>query len=154
MPKSARLPDHLLDAAIAAADLAGRLIRPHFRTGLAADTKRDDSPVTIADRDAERAMRALLSERIPEAGILGEEGGLDRPDARLRWVLDPIDGTRAFLTGRPSFGVLIALLDDGVPMLGLIDQPVTASAGSAWPAGRPASPARSAAPPARGAAPR
>ena len=119
----------LLDAALAAADIAGHTVRPHFRTGLRADTKPDMSPVTAADRAAERAMRALLSERTPEAGILGEENGLDRPDARLRWVLDPIDGTRAFLTGRPSFGILVALLADGTPVLGVIDQPVT---GERW----------------------
>ena len=119
----------LLDAALAAADVAGRAVRPHFRTGLGADIKPDMSPVTAADRAAERAMRALLSDRIPEAGILGEEAGLDRPDARLRWVLDPIDGTRAFLTGRPTFGILVALLADGVPVLGVIDQPVT---GERW----------------------
>ncbi len=128
--------DRLLDAAIAAADLAGQLIRPWFRAGLEAETKGDGSPVTPADRAAEAGMRALLAERTPEAGILGEEGGLDRADARLRWVLDPIDGTRAFLTGRPSFGVLVALLDDGVPVLGIVDQPIT---GERWigVAGRP-----------------
>ena len=118
--------DRLLEAATAAADLAGRLIRPYFRAGLEAETKDDQSPVTPADRAAEAAMRALLAERTPEAGILGEEGGLDRAGARLRWVLDPIDGTRAFLTGRPSFGVLVALLEDGVPVLGIVDQPITA----------------------------
>ncbi len=81
-------------------------------------------------------MRALLSARFPEHGILGEEGGLHRPDSRLRWVLDPIDGTRAFITGRPTFGTLIALLDEETPVLGIIDQPVT---GERWvgAAGRP-----------------
>ncbi len=119
----------LLAAALAAADLARTVIRPYFRTAVAADVKDDESPVTVADRAAEQAMRALLSERLPETGILGEEFGLDRPDARLRWVLDPIDGTRAFLTGRPTFGTLIGLLDDGVPVLGIIDQPIT---GERW----------------------
>jgi len=85
--------------------------------------------VTIADRAAEQAMRALLSARFPAHGIAGEEFGTDRPDARLRWVLDPIDGTRAFITGRPVFGTLVALLDDGVPVLGVIDQPIT---GERW----------------------
>ena len=70
-------------------------------------------------------MRAVLSERLPGHGILGEEFGHDRPDTRLQWVLDPIDGTKAFITGRPIFGTLIALLDDGVPVLGVIDQPIT-----------------------------
>jgi myo-inositol-1(or 4)-monophosphatase len=74
-------------------------------------------------------MRAVLAERFPEHGILGEEFGLDRPEARLRWVLDPIDGTRAFITGRPIFGTLIGLLDGEQPVLGVIDQPIT---GERW----------------------
>lgn len=118
-----------LAAAEAAADVAGCVIRPFFRMPIAASDKSDASPVTIADRTSEQAMRAVLSERLPAHGILGEEFGLDRPDARWRWVLDPVDGTRAFITGRPSFGVLVALLDDGVPVLGLIDQPIT---GERW----------------------
>jgi len=104
-------------------------VRPFFRAGISADLKSDRSPVTIADRSAEQAMRAVLSERFPDHGILGEEFGLDRPDAPLRWVLDPIDGTRAFITGRPTFGILIALLDRDTPILGIIDQPVT---GERW----------------------
>ena len=91
--------------------------------------KGDLSPVTMADRSAEQAMRAVLSGRFPDHGILGEEFGLHRPECRLRWVLDPIDGTRAFITGRPTFGTLIALLDGDMPVLGLIDQPVT---GERW----------------------
>ena len=118
-----------LAAAEAAADVAGCVVRPFFRTPLAASEKADASPVTIADRSAEQAMRAVLAGRLPDHGILGEEFGLDRPEARLRWVLDPVDGTRAFITGRPSFGVLVALLDGGVPVLGVIDQPIT---GERW----------------------
>ncbi len=113
----------------AAADAAGAVIRPLYRAELAAELKSDSSPVTIADRAAEQAMRAVLAERTPQAGVMGEEFGLDRPGASLRWVLDPIDGTRAFITGRPLFGTLIALLDEGVPVLGVIDQPVT---GERW----------------------
>jgi histidinol phosphatase-like enzyme (inositol monophosphatase family) len=105
------------------------VIRPYFRGVVAADIKADQSPVTVADRRAEQAMRAVLRERCPEHGILGEEFGLERPDARLRWVLDPIDGTRAFITGRPTFGTLIALLDGDTPVIGIIDQPVT---GERW----------------------
>jgi myo-inositol-1(or 4)-monophosphatase len=118
-----------LAAAEAAADVAGAVIRPLFRAGLGADLKGDQSPVTIADRTAELAMRAVLAERLPEHGIMGEEFGLERADAKLRWVLDPIDGTRAFITGRPVFGTLLALLDGGTPILGVIDQPVT---GERW----------------------
>ena len=89
------------------------------------ERKGDASPVTLADRAAEQAMRAVLAGRFPDHGILGEEFGLERPEARLRWVLDPIDGTRAFITGRPLFGTLIGLLDGEAPILGVIDQPVT-----------------------------
>ena len=123
------IPDDWVAAAQAAADIAGQIIRPCFRTTLAASDKSDASPVTDADHDAEQAMRAMLARRLPEHGILGEEFGLQRGEARWRWVLDPLDGTRAFITGRPSFGVLVALLEDGVPVLGVIDQPIT---GERW----------------------
>ena len=74
-------------------------------------------------------MRAVLAARFPDHAILGEEAGEDRAGARWRWVIDPIDGTRAFITGRPIFGTLIALLDGETPVLGLIDQPIT---GERW----------------------
>ena len=109
--------------------MAGAAIRPWFRTGVAAELKGDESPVTIADREAEAAMRALLSERFADHAVLGEEAGEDRAGARFRWVLDPIDGTRAFITGRPQFGTLVALLDGDTPVLGVIDQPIT---GERW----------------------
>jgi len=130
--------DTLIRAAEAAADVAGAAIRPLFRSVPTAELKGDRSPVTIADRSAEQAMRAVLAQRFPEHGILGEEFGLDNPDSRLRWVLDPIDGTRAFITGRPVFGTLIGLLDGEDPILGLIDQCVT---GERWigAVGRPSS---------------
>jgi myo-inositol-1(or 4)-monophosphatase len=121
--------DSFLAAAEAAADVAGAVVRPFFRAAVAVDTKSDRSPVTIADRSAEQAMRAVLAERFPDHGILGEEFGLDRPEARLRWVLDPIDGTRAFVSGRATFGTLIALMDGETPIVGVIDQPVT---GERW----------------------
>ena len=120
---------HLVAAAEAAADVAAAVIRPFYRAGVATDSKADASPVTVADRTAEQVMRAVLSQRFPDHGILGEEFGLDRPGSRLRWVLDPIDGTRAFITGRPTFGTLIGLLDGDVPVLGIIDQPIT---GERW----------------------
>jgi histidinol phosphatase-like enzyme (inositol monophosphatase family) len=121
--------DALIHAAEAAADVAGAVIRPLFRAGLLADLKGDQSPVTLADRTAEQAMRAVLGLRFPDHGILGEEFGLDNPKSPLRWVLDPIDGTRAFITGRPVFGTLIGLLDGDTPILGVIDQCVT---GERW----------------------
>jgi histidinol phosphatase-like enzyme (inositol monophosphatase family) len=124
-----RTLEKIIAGAEAAADLAGTVIRPFFRNGVDATHKHDTSPVTIADRNAEQAMRALLTERFPDHGVLGEEFGLDRPQAKMRWVLDPIDGTRAFITGRPVFGTLIALLDGETPIVGIIDQPIT---GERW----------------------
>lgn len=112
-----------------AADVAGAAIRPYFRAGVAADLKGDASPVTVADRTAELAIKAVISQRFPAHGILGEEFGVVNQGATYQWVLDPIDGTRAFITGRPVFGTLIALLRDGVPVLGVIDQCVT---GERW----------------------
>jgi histidinol phosphatase-like enzyme (inositol monophosphatase family) len=121
--------DELIAAAERVADAAGAVIRPYFRAGVAADLKSDDSPVTVADRAAEQAMRAVLAEAYPDHGVLGEEFGREGTGAGLCWVLDPIDGTRAFITGRPIFGTLVALLQDGEPILGVIDQPVT---GERW----------------------
>jgi myo-inositol-1(or 4)-monophosphatase len=114
-----------LQAALAAADAAAEAVRPYFRTGLVADDKSDDSPVTLADRAAEQAMRAVLREHCPEHGIIGEEFGATGAGGGLRWVLDPIDGTRAFITGRTTFGTLIALIEDETPVIGIIDQPIT-----------------------------
>ncbi len=121
--------DSAIAAAHAAADAAGEAIRPWFRAGATAELKGDASPVTAADKAAEAAMRTVLSAHFPDHAILGEEGGEERAGARYRWVLDPIDGTRAFITGRPTFGTLVALLDGDTPMLGLIDQPIT---GERW----------------------
>jgi len=93
------------------------------------EAKGDASPVTQADRDAEQVMRDLLLARFPDHGVMGEEHGTHRGDAEWLWVLDPIDGTRAFITGRPLFGTLIGLLHRGRPVLGLIDQAAT---GERW----------------------
>ena len=109
----------------ALADAAGAVIRPYFRQKIAIDDKADASPVTIADRQAEQAMRALIEARFPSDGIFGEEFGTIREDAEWVWVLDPIDGTKSFISGIPLFGTLIALLHEGRPVLGIIDQPIS-----------------------------
>lgn len=108
----------------ALADAAGAAIRPYFRAEHGLEQKADASPVTLADRAAEAAMRTLLEAERPGDGIVGEEYGTVREGAERVWVLDPIDGTRAFVTGRPIFGTLIALVEAGVPVLGIIDQPI------------------------------
>lgn len=117
-------PQDLIDFAATLADAARAVIRPHFRTSVAIDRKSDNTPVTIADRDAETAMRALIGQIYPEHGIIGEEFGNVAGAEDLTWVLDPIDGTKSFISGRPIFGTLIALVQGGQPILGIIDQPI------------------------------
>ena len=116
--------DSLLTLALHLADAAGAVIRPYFRKPLAISDKPDLTPVTVADRAAEKTMRALIEARFPKHGILGEEFGRVREDAEFIWTLDPIDGTKSFISGIPLFGTLIALTLDGRSILGVIDQPV------------------------------
>ena len=106
------------------ADEAAAIVLSYFRQPIAVEDKQDASPVTVADRQAEAAMRLLIAQHVPHHGILGEEFGPERTDAEWVWIFDPIDGTKAFITGKPSFGTLIALLHRGEPVLGIIDQPV------------------------------
>ena len=117
--------DSFLALAAELADAAGAAIRPYFRQKIAIEEKSDLSPVTAADRGAEAAMRRLIAARFPEHGIIGEEFGREREDAEFVWVLDPIDGTKSFISGVPLFGTLIALARHGRPILGIIDQPIS-----------------------------
>jgi inositol-phosphate phosphatase / L-galactose 1-phosphate phosphatase / histidinol-phosphatase len=117
--------DRFLALANELADAAAAAIRPYFRrTALAVDDKADLTPVTAADRAAEAAMRRLIAACFPEHGIIGEEYGRERADAEFVWVLDPIDGTKSFISGVPLFGTLIAVARRGRPILGIIDQPI------------------------------
>ena len=115
----------LLEVAEAVADAARIETLRYFRThDLGTESKRTDfDPVTVADRDAEAAMRAVLARRRPYDGIYGEEYGEVSGATGLTWVLDPIDGTRGYISGTPTWGVLVALSDEDGPMLGVIDQP-------------------------------
>jgi inositol-phosphate phosphatase / L-galactose 1-phosphate phosphatase / histidinol-phosphatase len=106
------------------ANAARDAIRPNWREPVAAERKGDQTPVTIADRNAEEAMRRILTAEVPQDGVHGEEFGVTEGRSGRQWVLDPIDGTCAFLAGRPTFGTLIALVVEGFPVLGVIDQPV------------------------------
>jgi histidinol phosphatase-like enzyme (inositol monophosphatase family) len=104
---------------------SGEVIRPYFGSReMGTELKADESPVTVADRRAEEVMRALIERRFPAHGIIGEEFGNVRPDAEFVWVLDPIDGTKSFISAVPLFGTLIGLLHEGRPWLGGIHQPI------------------------------
>lgn len=118
-------PKGCLELANAMADAVRKIVRPYFRQRLAVDAKADSSPVTIADREAETAMRKMIGETFPGHGIRGEEFGVHQPEAEWVWVLDPIDGTKSFISGSLAFVTQIALLHRGVPVLGIIDQPIT-----------------------------
>ncbi len=113
-----------IEVANALADAAAAHSMRWFRTSLDIITKADDSPVTLADRAAETAMREILGARCPADGIYGEEHGAEQLDADRIWVLDPIDGTRSFITGSPLWGTLIGLLQGGRVVFGMVDMPV------------------------------
>lgn len=113
-----------IDLANRLADAAGHAIRPYFRSEHGLEAKADASPVTLADKEAEAAMRRLIIAERPMDAIVGEEEDDRAGSSGRTWVLDPIDGTRSFIVGRPIFGTLIALLENGWPVLGIIDQPI------------------------------
>jgi myo-inositol-1(or 4)-monophosphatase len=114
----------LVSFACLLAENTEKIILSGFRRNLKVERKNDDSPVTIADRDAEQKMRELIGVKYPDHGILGEEFGETGADAEYVWVLDPIDGTQSFICGVPLFGTLIALLKNGKPIIGVIHLPV------------------------------
>lgn len=120
--------DNLAAFATRLADASGDVIRPYFRQSLEIDDKAGKDgfdPVTIADRSAEEVMRSIIAADRPEHGILGEEFGTTVGTSEYTWVLDPIDGTRAFIMGMPLWGTLIGLLQDTRPLVGIMDQPFT-----------------------------
>lgn len=115
--------DDLLATAMAVSEAARPIPLGYFRKPMEITDKADLSPVTLADRETERVMREVLAARVPEHGILGEEHGQERLDHRFVWVLDPIDGTRSFITGMPLFNNLVALVDNGTAVIGVVDTP-------------------------------
>jgi myo-inositol-1(or 4)-monophosphatase len=124
-------------------DVSGEVIADYYqKRDFSIEIKSNNTPVTIADKEAERHMRAVINERFPAHGIIGEEFGSENADAEYVWVLDPIDGTIAFIHGVPLFVTLIALLKNGEPILGGINQPIaklrcTGDNQSAWLNGEP-----------------
>ncbi|GAB5470125.1 MAG: histidinol-phosphatase [Rhodospirillales bacterium] len=116
-------PSEFVTFAQRLADRAGEISLEHFRAPLDVERKGDLSPVTIADRGAEEALRDLVARHYPSHGVVGEEFGPHQSDAEFVWVFDPIDGTRAFVSGNPQFGNLIALTRGGRPLVGVINMP-------------------------------
>jgi histidinol-phosphatase len=112
-----------LDFAIDAAWQAGQLTLAHYQTGVAVEQKADESPVTIADRGAERLLRRLIEDRFPDHAIVGEEFGETDRDSTYRWIIDPIDGTRSFVRGVPLYGVLVGLEIAGENAVGVVHLP-------------------------------
>jgi histidinol-phosphatase len=123
----------LLEAVAELARVAGNTALRYFRSGVTVESKRDGTPVTVADRAAEAAAREWLRARFPDDGILGEELGEERPEARRRWVLDPIDGTKTFVRGVPLWGSLIALHEGETVLAGAIYCPAVAELVAAAP---------------------
>ena len=125
----------LRDFAVATAYAAGRLTLGYFRAGVRAEFKTDDTPVTVADREAEALIRRCIEKRFPDHAILGEEyGSVGRGDAECRWIIDPIDGTKSFIRGIPLYGVLIGLeiagrIEVGVAYFPALDELVAAATG-------------------------
>ncbi|KAM3348756.1 hypothetical protein ACQJBY_022169 [Aegilops geniculata] len=118
--------ERLVAVAQSAADAAGEVLRKYFRQRFEIIDKEDHSPVTIADREAEEAMTSVILKSFPTHAVFGEENGwrCAEKSSDYVWVLDPIDGTKSFITGKPLFGTLIALLHNGKPVMGIIDQPI------------------------------
>ncbi len=115
------VPAQFVETAIAAADAARPVTTKYFRARLDIASKRDRTPVTIADHEVEQVVKNLILERHPTHSFLGEESGATDNDEQWRWVIDPIDGTKSFATGNPTFGTLIALLHRDRPVIGIID---------------------------------
>ncbi|MCP4362615.1 MAG: inositol monophosphatase family protein [Chloroflexi bacterium] len=116
-------PNELLDFALNAVWQAGRITLGYYQTGIEVEQKADNTPLTIADQLAEQKLRELITTRYPDHGIVGEEYGRTESNARYTWTLDPIDGTKSFVSGVPLYANLLALLDGDEAILGIINLP-------------------------------
>ena len=120
---SVRELQEMLDFAVEAAWQAGRVTLGHFQTGVVVEMKADDSPVTVADRNAETLLREMIKSRYPDDGIIGEEHGEEEGSSGRKWIIDPLDGTKAFVAGVPLYGNLIGVEIDGEATIGVVNLP-------------------------------
>ncbi len=117
------IPDKYIQFANKVVDMAGEISLRHFRSGIESDLKLDRSPVTIADKEIEELMASMIKTEFPSHSILGEELGFQEYGEEWCWTIDPIDGTKSFATGNPMYGILLSLLHEGEPVLGISDHP-------------------------------
>lgn len=125
MTASSATPAEFIDFAQELADASRALIRSRFRNNVTVEMKPDDTPVTPTDLEVETLIREMIADRYPSHGVIGEEHPGTATSAECVWVIDPIDGTRAFIAGRPVFGTMIALTMEEQPILGVVDIPIT-----------------------------
>lgn len=118
------IPESFIPFVEQLANASGHIIRQYYKRDISYEVKEDMSPVTEADKEVERALRALILASYPEHGVIGEEFEPSNPKAEYQWYIDPIDGTKSFMIGRPIFGTLIALVKGDMPWIGVIDQPI------------------------------
>ncbi|NDF13022.1 MAG: histidinol-phosphatase [Proteobacteria bacterium] len=117
-------PESLIPFAEQLATISGEIVRKYYRKSFTVEHKTDSTPVTLADKEIEQNIRAYIHNMYPEHGIIGEEFEPTNPDAEYKWIIDPIDGTKAFMMGKPIFGTLLSLVQGSTPILGIIDQPI------------------------------
>ncbi|MDC0073951.1 histidinol phosphate phosphatase [Alphaproteobacteria bacterium] len=117
-------PNELFKVAEKSLEASSKIIKKYFRKSVDINEKLDGTIVSVADKETETIIRAIISQECPEHGIIGEEFEDINPNSEFKWILDPIDGTQSFITGKPIFGTLIALYFKDKPILGIIDQPI------------------------------
>ena len=119
-----KIPQQLIKLANKCADASGKIIKKYFRKKIKINLKKDNTPFTKADIEAEKIIRELILKQEPNCGFVGEETGTINMNREYCWVVDPLDGTKSFITGKPSFGTLIGLLKNNKPVLGILNQPI------------------------------
>ena len=119
-----KIPQQLIKLANKCADASGKIIKKYFRKKIKINLKKDNTPFTKVDIEAEKIIRELILKQEPNCGFVGEETGTINMNKEYCWVVDPLDGTKSFITGKPSFGTLIGLLKNNKPVLGILNQPI------------------------------
>ena len=120
-----KIPDQLIKLANECADESGKIIKKYFRKKMQISIKKDNTPFTRADVEGEKVIKELILKKDPQSGFVGEETKKVNPNNEYCWVVDPLDGTKSFITGKPTFGTLIGLLKNNKPVLGVLNQPIS-----------------------------